>query len=492
MQITPFILLLGSLLLPITLDAYAIPLTREQTGVVTLPLKRAPMRRDLHPQMLFRMHNVRSHQRLARMTGREVPSAEVLLDRLAVREASITRRGSARVGYPGGKLANNNLPNVVTTGEIAHVDIPVLAADASGKGFSPVSAQAVANNSLTPANTPSNANSLGLDIEGNDVGYIATVQMGTPPRDFKLLMDSGSADLWVGAEQCISVNASDCGNHVFLGQQSSSSFVDTQTPFQITYGSGAVAGNVITDNLVVAGLQISGHTFGVATEESQDFSSSQTNFDGIMGLAQSILSQQQTLTPVESLAKAGLIQEAIVSFKLSRLADQKNDGEITFGGLDASKFDANTLVTINNVNAQGFWEGGIDSVSLNGTDLGLTGRTAILDTGTTLLIVPPGDAQAIHQAIPGAVDLANGTFTIPCTTQASLALTFRGRSFAIDPRDIAFAPVDLNNLTGDCVSGITAGQIGGGNQWLAGDVFLKNVYFSTNVGKNTMQLAKLT
>ena len=51
----------------------------------------------------------------------------------------------------------------------------------------------------------------GNDARANDVGYIATVQMGTPPRDFKLLMDSGSADLWVGAEQCQDVDTgSDC------------------------------------------------------------------------------------------------------------------------------------------------------------------------------------------------------------------------------------------------------------------------------------------
>jgi hypothetical protein len=62
----------------------------------------------------------------------------------------------------------------------------------------------------TPANTPTTPQSLGLDIEAHDAGYIATIQMGTPPRDFKLLMDSGSADLWVGAEGCKSVTGGDC------------------------------------------------------------------------------------------------------------------------------------------------------------------------------------------------------------------------------------------------------------------------------------------
>ena len=56
------------------------------------------------------------------------------------------------------------------------------------------------------------------------------------------------------------------------------------------------------------------------------------------------LSEQQTLTPVESLAQAGLINDAITSFKISRLADEKNDGEITFGGLDETKFDPNNII----------------------------------------------------------------------------------------------------------------------------------------------------
>lgn len=118
--------------------------------------------------------------------------------------------------------------------------------------------------------------------------------MGTPPRDFKLLMDSGSADLWVGAENCQSEGGGGCGNHVFLGTQSSSTFVDTQKPFAVTYGSGNVQGDIITDNLAVAGLALPAHTFGVATTESVDFSSDTTPFDGLMGLAQSVCTVSQS------------------------------------------------------------------------------------------------------------------------------------------------------------------------------------------------------
>ncbi len=96
--------------------------------------------------------------------------------------------------------------------EIATSDF---ATDATNTGFSKVDAEALAKDTLTVANQPTAANTVGLDIQANDVGYIATIQMGTPPRDFKLLMDTGSGDLWVGAEGCQSVAGGDCVSSLF-------------------------------------------------------------------------------------------------------------------------------------------------------------------------------------------------------------------------------------------------------------------------------------
>ncbi len=38
----------------------------------------------------------------------------------------------------------------------------------------------------------------------------------------------------------------------------------------------------------MAGLSLDAHTFGVATDETVDFSADTTPFDGLMGLAQSV------------------------------------------------------------------------------------------------------------------------------------------------------------------------------------------------------------
>lgn len=275
------------------------------------------------------------------------------------------------------------------------------------------------------------------------------------------------------------------GNHTALGTQSSSSFVQSTQTFNVTYGSGTVEGLLCQDNVNIAGLELMNHTFGVTTTESVQFASDATAFDGIMGLAHSVrssswvgvfrthlvvqkLSQEQVLNPVESLAAKKLIQAPITSFKIPRLADQLNDGEVTFGGLDATKFINNSLVTFPNVNTVGFWEGAMDAIMVNGTNTGLTGRTAILDTGTTLILAPPADAKQVVESLGGTCDTQQ--CTIPCTTGTSLALAFGNASFAIDPRDLAVLPINPDDPTGSCTAGIQPQQIGAATEWLVSAV----------------------
>jgi hypothetical protein len=365
-------------------------------------------------------------------------------------------------------------------------------ADDTTEGFSADAVAQQVAGGVTESDDPTTKNAVAFDIEANDVGYLATVQIGTPPKDFRLLMDSGSSDTWVGsAETCKNTDTgSDCGKHTFLGTSTSSSFKASTDAFAVSYGTGAVKGVKVTDDLSFAGLNLKAHSFGVANEESDEFANDKTTFDGIMGLAQSVLAKQKVLTPPEALADTGLVTDAIVSYKMPRFQDKKLDGQITFGAVDPATIDASTSVTLDNISKTGFWEATIDSISVEGTDTGVTGRTAILDTGTTLIVAPLADVESVLALIDGSQTDGQGNFLIPCTTSKPLALTFGGQQFSIDPRDLIFAPVDPNNLTGDCLPGISAGNFGGPTQWLVGDVFLKNVIFTTDVTKNNQQLAK--
>lgn len=81
--------------------------------------------------------------------------------------------------------------------------------------------------------------------------------MGSPARNFNVLVDSGSADLWVGAEGCRGDDGGSCvspftliglrssligvdcqGNHTLLGAHSSTTFNASQDDWAIGYVSG--------------------------------------------------------------------------------------------------------------------------------------------------------------------------------------------------------------------------------------------------------------
>jgi hypothetical protein len=462
---------------------------RNPNKFVTVPVKRYPYEpRNIHPLIASAQIVNRGLLRFARMSGAPDPPRELL-------ERNLMRRVLAVEGADGlerrfNRRSFDDDDDTLVLEKRFNPYVSGVVPVANLKNLAAVGSQP----NITPANKPTANNSLALDIDGSDTSYLATIQIGTPPRDFSILMDSGSADFWVGSEECQSTDGGGCGNHVFLGNTSSSSFVDTAAPFAIKYGKGSVKGTIINDDVSIAGLSLPGHVFGATTLESPEFSGN-VPFDGLMGLGQSKLSNQKTLTPVEALAKAGLISDAILSYKLGRSRDTENDGEITFGGLDPSKFDPKTLVTVPNVDPRGFWTAALDGVTVGGKSLKLQGRTAILDTGTTLALLPLNDAIALHNQIPGAtLDRTNG-FTIPCKTTTVVSLTFGRRAFDIDPRDLSFIPVDTQNER--CISGFAATNLGGtGNgsastQWLVGDTFLKNVYLSTSVGDNSISLAKL-
>ncbi len=61
--------------------------------------------------------------------------------------------------------------------------------------------------------------------------------------------------------------------------------MDTNKTFEVEYGTGSLSGKVIQDDVSIAGLALIGHTFGVANQETVDFSDDSVPFDGIMGLA---------------------------------------------------------------------------------------------------------------------------------------------------------------------------------------------------------------
>ncbi|KAG5634385.1 hypothetical protein H0H81_002148 [Sphagnurus paluster] len=488
MLLSSALLTTGLVVLGLTDDVHAHP---AHAPFLSIPLSRLGPRPETHPlppTIVHQQHVNRAIRRHELMTGATTTPDHVLIENLRRRAAALPPHLQKRFNHPG-------LEALFRHPQAGERDESQNSSSASYK------AEGSTREGLTPATKPTFKHTLGLDIQGQDIGYVATLQIGTPPRDFRLLMDSGSADLWVGAEGCKSQDPFDdqegCGKHTFLGPQSSSTFNDTKKPWKIQYGTGAVSGTLVKDTLVIAGLKLPNYRFGVARVESGEFTPDYIPFDGLAGLAKATISQQGTVPLVEALYAAKCIPAPVVSYHIPRFRDGYNKGELTLGGLNPDKYDPNTLVRLRNISPFGFWEAHVDAVKVGGKDLGWSTRTALFDTGTTLLIAPPADVSAIHAHIPGAYQDPDGLggWTVPCVPKKSkspvMTLTLGGRSFAVDARDIAFLPVDEANPQGNCTSGITAGTPGGPQQWLVGDVFLKSVYMSTDIASDTITFAKL-
>jgi len=91
--------------------------------------------------------------------------------------------------------------------------------------------------------------------------YFGSIAVGTPPVAYDVILDTGSADLFLVSSSCTSQTCT--GVQTFDGS-SSSTFNSTTTPFSITYGSGSASGVLGRDEVQMAGFQVSQQTFGMS------------------------------------------------------------------------------------------------------------------------------------------------------------------------------------------------------------------------------------
>ncbi|EIN13874.1 aspartic peptidase A1 [Punctularia strigosozonata HHB-11173 SS5] len=307
------------------------------------------------------------------------------------------------------------------------------------------------------------------------VSYIASVGVGSPATQYDLIVDTGSSNTWVGATKAY---------------VRTSTSTQTNQRVSVTYGSGSFSGNEFTDQVTLAsGLVIPSQSIGVATR-----STGFEGVDGILGVGPVDLTED-TLSPgttttiptvTDNLFNQGTItaRELGVFFAPTNTEESTN-GELTFGGVDNSKITGTVAFTplTNTSPANEFW--GINESIRYGTSTTIMPTTAgIVDTGTTLTLLPT-DAFARYQSATGAVlDRNTGLLRLTTTQFANLQpLTFTtsGGSFTLTANAQAW-PRALNTDIGG-----TAGNVylivnsigtpsGEGLDFINGQTFLERFY----------------
>ncbi|KAI0086737.1 acid protease [Irpex rosettiformis] len=150
-----------------------------------------------------------------------------------------------------------------------------------------------------------------------------------------------------------------------------------------------------------------------------------------------------------------------------------------------------------------FYDVDVDKYTFPGSaGINLTGSSAILDTGTTLNLLPTPVANAYNAAFdpPGQLDPGSGLFLVDCSllTKATngnskgippFSVVIGGKVFQVDGRDNVLPAGTDENGNEVCISGVQdGGPAEDGNIFILGDVFLHNVVSTFDVQRETITL----
>ena len=307
------------------------------------------------------------------------------------------------------------------------------------------------------------------------------ISIGNPPQDFKVILDTGSSNLWVPSSECGSIA---CYLHSKYDSSASTTYKANGSEFEIRYGSGSLSGFVSQDEVTIGDITVTGQDFAEATSEP-GLAFAFGRFDGILGLGFDRLSVNGIVPPFYNMVNQKKIDEAVFAFYLSGESGS-DDSEVIFGGVDKDHYTGK--ITEIPLRRKAYWEVDFDSISFGNETAELDNTGVILDTGTSLIALPTDLAELLNKEI-GAKKSYNGQYTVECSVRDSLpdiTFTLSGYDFAISPYDY------ILEMQGSCISTFMGMDFPApvGPLAILGDAFLRKWYSIYDLGKGTVGLAK--
>ncbi|XP_069495853.1 pepsin A-like [Ambystoma mexicanum] len=307
-----------------------------------------------------------------------------------------------------------------------------------------------------------------------DTTYYGTISIGTPPQNFNVIFDSGSANLWVPSTSCTS---SACSNHNEFNPSSSSTFQATSQSLSIGYGTGSMTGVLGYDTVQVGGLTVTNQVFGLAYTEADFFS--QMPFDGILGVAYPSIASDGATPVFDNMWSQGLLSQDLFSVYLS--ANGASGSVVIFGGYETSYYSG--AMNWIPLSSQGYWQITVDSVTMNGNVIACNGGCqAIVDTGTSLIAGSSSGVANIQNAV-GAYQDSNGEYVVNCNSVGSLpdmVFNINGVQYPVP----ASAYINQNY----CTLNVQQTPV---DLWILGDVFIREYYVVFDRTNNYVGLAPI-
>ncbi|XP_062105194.1 aspartic proteinase 36-like [Humulus lupulus] len=341
--------------------------------------------------------------------------------------------------------------------------------------------------------------------------YFTKLQLGSPPKDFYVQIDTGSDVLWVSCGSCngcpqtsglqIPLNFFDPGSsstsslvscsdkRCSLGIQSSDSACSSQTnqcSYTFQYGDGSgTSGYYVSDllhfDMVVGASMIQNASapilFGCSTLQTGDLTKSDRAVDGIFGFG------QQGMSVISQLASQGIAPKV---FSHCLKGDDSGGGILVLGEIIEPNIVYSPLVP-----SQPHYNLNLQSISVNGQPISIdpsvfatsSNRGTIIDSGTTLAYLAEEAYGPFINAITNTVSqsarpvLAKGSQCYLITSSVTdifpqVSLNFAGgASMFLRPQDYL---IQQNSIGGAAVWCIGFQKIPGQGITILGDLVLKD------------------
>lgn len=309
--------------------------------------------------------------------------------------------------------------------------------------------------------------------------YFSEITIGTPPQTFKVVLDTGSSNLWVPSQSCNSIA---CYLHSTYDSSSSSSYKKNGSEFEIHYGSGSLTGFVSNDVFTIGDLKVKNQDFAEATNEP-GLAFAFGRFDGILGLGYDTISVNKIVPPFYRMIEQGLLDEPVFAFYLG---STEGESEVVFGGVDKSHYTGE--IEYIPLRRKAYWEVDLDAIAFGDEVAELDDTGVILDTGTSLNVLPTTLAELLNKEM-GAKKGYNGQYTVDCSKRESLpdiTFTLAGSNYSLPASDY------ILEVSGSCISTFQGMDIPApaGPLAILGDAFLRRWYSVYDLKKNAVGIAR--
>ena len=248
----------------------------------------------------------------------------------------------------------------------------------------------------------------------NDAQFLSPVTIGG--QTLVMNFDSGSSDTWVFNTN---LPSSSQKGHTIYDPTKSTTFSNSLpqgSHFNISYGDGSSAsGPVGVDQMDIGGATVAAQAIGLPNVVAQSFVTDSSS-NGLVGLA---FSKLNTIRPTQ---QKTFFDNVLPDLTLPVFTAQLKSGQVgayEFGAIDNTAFTGQ-LSTAAVDPSNGFWE--VDSASfavqgVQGTSQIANGK-AIIDTGTSLMLVPNAMVTAYWSTVTGAQSSQQaGGVIFPCNTK---------------------------------------------------------------------------